>query len=527
VTEKALLICIVFIAMVIALVAWIFPPNTWDSMTYHLARVVHWVQNHSLEHYPSNVLRQLYYCPFVEYIILHTLILTGGDHLANFVQFFAMIGSWIGVYTIAGLLGAERLGRLLAVFLAATIPMGILQGSSTQTDYVAAYWMICFVYCVFRWRQNCSWSNTLFAGLVLGLGWLTKGYTYVNTFPYFLAIFFKAIWPWKNSKVVMVVCVLCLGLVLNAGYFMRNWKSSENIFGKAELTATTHWSIGGGAANILRNMCSNLGTTLLPLNQTLDSFFRKITYAMDTSEQQHEFHVIAMSKDEDNAGSLLHVLLGFVTLLIWLLFFRADARLRDYVLGLFAMCFLFSLTIKWNAFISRYHVSFFILLCPWIGTIWQRLNIRGVIIGIICIFFIFAQPYLFSGNPRRLVGNKSMIKVERLGRYFVKKPYLAYDYLTAAQGVQFFKCHEVGLLIGEDTWEYPLWVLLHQGNYTFRLEHVGVDNVSNKLSYPLGDFNPCAIISNNISQEGWNGPYGRYKKVWSGVNTSVLMKEST
>ena len=73
--ERALLISIVFIALVIAFTAWSFPPNTWDSMTYHLSRVAHWVQNHSLEHYPTHILRQLSYCPFAEYVIFLTLIL--------------------------------------------------------------------------------------------------------------------------------------------------------------------------------------------------------------------------------------------------------------------------------------------------------------------------------------------------------------------------------------------------------------------------------------------------------------------
>jgi hypothetical protein len=92
--------------------------------------------------------------------------------------------------------------------------------------------------------------------------------------------------------------------------------------------------------------------------------------------------------------------------------------------------------------------------------------------------------------------------------------------------IQLSKCDDVGILIGEDNWEYPLWVFLQKGKETFRLEHVGVDNISNKLLYPLGEFNPCAIISNSVSQEMWDSPQGRYKRIWSdGQIVSVLMKE--
>ena len=34
-------------------------PNTWDSMTYHLPRIEHWLQNQSLGFYPTSITRQL------------------------------------------------------------------------------------------------------------------------------------------------------------------------------------------------------------------------------------------------------------------------------------------------------------------------------------------------------------------------------------------------------------------------------------------------------------------------------------
>jgi hypothetical protein len=46
--------------------ALITPPNMYDSMTYHMSRVVHWIQNGSLAHYPTSIGRQLFLPPGAE-----------------------------------------------------------------------------------------------------------------------------------------------------------------------------------------------------------------------------------------------------------------------------------------------------------------------------------------------------------------------------------------------------------------------------------------------------------------------------
>ena len=138
-----LLAGITFIVTIVAVIALVAPPNTWDSMTYHMARVVHWIQNRSVIHYPTYFAGQLVYPPFAEYVIMHLQILSDGDRFANLVQWFSMVGSIIGVSLIAKQLGANPRGQIFAAVFCATLPMGILQGSSTQNDYVVTFWLVC------------------------------------------------------------------------------------------------------------------------------------------------------------------------------------------------------------------------------------------------------------------------------------------------------------------------------------------------------------------------------------------------
>ncbi len=114
-------------------------------MTYHLTRVVNWIDRGSVAHYRTNNLRQLYLGPWAEFSILHLRVLSGSDRLSALVQFAAMIGSIAGVSRIAQRIGADRRGEVFAAVCCATIPMGILQGSSTQNDYASAFWVVCFV----------------------------------------------------------------------------------------------------------------------------------------------------------------------------------------------------------------------------------------------------------------------------------------------------------------------------------------------------------------------------------------------
>ena len=109
------------------LVAIIAPPNTNDSMQYHMSRVMHWMVNRSVDFFPTPSDRQLWMPPFAEYAILHFQVLAGSDRFANLVQWMSMFGSVIAASLVASRLGAGQKGQLFAALFAVTLPMGVLQ----------------------------------------------------------------------------------------------------------------------------------------------------------------------------------------------------------------------------------------------------------------------------------------------------------------------------------------------------------------------------------------------------------------
>ena len=72
-------------------VAIVYPSNNYDSMTYHMARVVFWIQERSVDFYPTINHRQNGLGPGAEYLILILQLFSGGDWFANSVQTMALV----------------------------------------------------------------------------------------------------------------------------------------------------------------------------------------------------------------------------------------------------------------------------------------------------------------------------------------------------------------------------------------------------------------------------------------------------
>jgi hypothetical protein len=126
------------LGLLAALSAVEYLPNNFDSMTYHLARVAYWLQNHSVDPYPTNIARQVAHPPGAEYLLLALQVISRSDRLANLLQ----LGAWVAMVLAAGPLarsfGAPRRVAAWASVLVGTLPVGLLEASSTQNDLVAA-----------------------------------------------------------------------------------------------------------------------------------------------------------------------------------------------------------------------------------------------------------------------------------------------------------------------------------------------------------------------------------------------------
>ena len=121
-------------------------PTTPDAMSYHIPRVMTWIQNSNVNFFPTPDQRMLFMPPFNGFLGTHLYLIFQNDYLFNFIQWFSMFFTMITVTMIVNEIGGNLRTQILSAFFLVTLPMGILQSTSTQTDYVITFWFLSFYF---------------------------------------------------------------------------------------------------------------------------------------------------------------------------------------------------------------------------------------------------------------------------------------------------------------------------------------------------------------------------------------------
>ena len=508
--ERYLILNIVFIIAAIGLIAWAAPPNTYDSMTYHLSRVSHWVQQKSVAFYPTHILRQLHQNPWSEFAILQFQILDGSDRFANFIQWFSMVGSILGVSLLAKELKASVRGQVLAGVVCATIPMGILQGSSTQTDYVVSFWLVCFTYFIFLLRENGKLVYALAAGAALGLGVLTKATAIIFAFPFLIWLVLSTIRRRSKNLAWLTAVILALAFLTNLGHFARNYDLYRNPLGPGsenEIFSYSNeiFSLPAVVSNLIRNTGLHLSTSFNQVNAVFEKGIALIHRFLQISPNDArttwpgiDFQVPRLTFHEDTTGNFIHLLLITGSILLFLFQRSNNQDARPYVFSLLLGFLLFCVLLKWQLWHSRLHLPLFVLFAPFIGLVLSRPRAGRIQHLFAVLLMVTALPWIFNNSSRPLLGKNSVFTTSRTDQYFRNRPSIAGPYTESVEYISNLGCSDIGLIMGGDDWEYPFWVLLDEkSKEAFHIEHINVTNIS-KQKYGdgfLGTQRPCAILS--------------------------------
>lgn len=387
-----LLICVAFICLTLGLIAIVAPPNNWDSMDYHMPRVVHWIQNHSVEHYPTNYTPQLFSPPWSGFAIMHFQILSGGDRFANLVQWFSMVGSLIGVSLIAKQLGADLRGQVFSVALCATIPVGILHATNTKDTYVVAFWLVCFVYYVLSTqKRRKKWTQIVRISASFGLAVFSKGTAYIYGLPFWLWF----IWmDFKRNRFDIFkhgFAIILAVLFINHAHYIRNF----NLFGSPTSTYPDKWTnevygIPVLISNIVKNVSLHLAIPLdfINLNSLENLIYRlhkllRININDPRTTAGTDFSLLPIVPNfEDTAGNPIHFWLLMIALLICISHrsSRSNKYLIVYITTVLTSFALFCLMLKWQIWHSRLHLPIFVLCSPFIGIIFSKLANKKMLI---------------------------------------------------------------------------------------------------------------------------------------------------
>lgn len=493
-TPLAAVLAVLAVTLAVALVS---PPNTYDSHTYHMARIMHWIQNASVSDYPTAILRQLYQPPLAEYAIMHLQILSGGDRFANIVQWIALAGTAAAVSSIANEIGLGRASQAFAAVLTVTIPGAIVQATGTQNDIVAAFFVVGF-FLFFLRSVNGSKPEWIWAGAALGMALLTKSTTFLYCFP--IGLFFTVtgflILDGRDERlhfVRRVALVLLIAAAFNFGHFARNYAlfGSPVSSGDDEVR-NRRITLSIVAANLTRNFAMNLGTGIAPVDNAVEGTARKLLGKEinnpDSTWMENEFR-IRFSTHEDLAGNLLHVILLTAALGISVFLCRRERGpfgVVGIIFSMFVGIVLFAILLKWQIWTARLQLPLFSLGSVLVAFAAERISPRSMIpITLVC--FVFALPFMLAGEPRRLVsfgGRPGVFSEQRTPKLYKNLPDIGPLYAGAAG---FIKQRPVppatvGIAIEFNDFEYPIWELLKDDPTAApMIRHVGVTNASKSL----------------------------------------------
>jgi 4-amino-4-deoxy-L-arabinose transferase-like glycosyltransferase len=504
--KSPLLILISFFLLAILVVALIYPPNNYDSMTYHMARVAHWQQNENIAHYQTHILRQLIYPPFAEWVILHFQVLTGGDRFANSIQFFFFVGCIWNSSLLTKELGGSFRQQLLAAIFCCFIPMAILQSNTTQNDIVVGYFVTGFIYLIIRLVKAPTNHLLILSGICLGLAWLTKGTSFIFTLPVNIWVLCILIRNRHESfrqvilKCLWLMLIPATALVINSPHFYRNGFLTNSALGKAsEGTANEGFAIKPLLLVGIKNFMNHT-----PVDKPMKEKLVRLASAwdIDVNDPAYNFNTIdwmmeGISYHEDYAQNFPHVIL--IVLMSIILLFQKDLftqRIGYYTLfliSIYAMALLYCILLKWQPWSNRLQTPLFILFSVMLGMQVGRMTgfLRFLLSAPIVIFGFV----VFLNNAQHpILPIKSSILYQPYESFIYRKGMMeCRDYIDSTN------YEKLGIWLGPDSWDYQYYKLLSKSGSKKRiLKHIFVANES---SIYLDQFVPDAIISLDSGRE--------------------------
>jgi hypothetical protein len=511
--EKTLLWLILIGLLLLLFQGLIYPPNNWDSLTYHLSRIMYWLSNESLDHFPTHIIRHLYQPPFAEFLVLNLNLLNGNDYLSNSVQWLFLVFTLVSTWSLLDFFHVNRFYKLLAALLIITIPAVELQSSTTKNDIVCGFFIITALNFSIRTYYETVLKNFIFFGLVIGLGILTKGTAYLFLAPiivlFGIFMLIKLIQT-KNLKILLHgFFLIFIVLMINIGHYSRNYKVDGNLLNIDKTESTSYANENRSTKLLISNLLKNAGLHLgYPFHDEYDNIIRIIHEKMGYSINNPDANYYGMPYEvapkiithEDYATNLIHFILILISFFATLIFgFKNAKKNRKLLLLMFIIAsqiFLFAGFLKWQPWHTRLHIPIFLLSITFVIIVANQLKwFRYILFSSIPLLVYSFCFYFVYNNTRPIITNAKYtknlhLKEDRFNKYFANQPHLRNEYSAILDAINHNHSKKIGFMSSD--WEYPLLYNFYYNRISILA--INVNNISNKI--PQNTENIDAIISN-------------------------------
>lgn len=538
--EKISLLSVSILLLLVFIQGIAYPPNNYDSLTYHLARTTSWISHRSIAHYPTHIFRQVYQPPFSEYVILHMNILTDNDCFSASVQWMFLLFSFVVLAAIVGLVGLSRHYQVVAIVLAVTLPEVVLQASSTQNDIVVSFFILTSLYFALKTTQENTLKNVLFLGLSAGIGMLTKGTAYLYLTPVFLVYGGTLIYSQLKNKSfsflypATIIVIICLSI--NASLYVRNYRLTHNPLGAGGSYSNRSMSPSLLVSSVLKNI--GLHISPVPFDTIVNQGIHKL-HAIAGIDINHpgvnflnsKYNIIPpVFNHEDLAPNPIHVCLLLFTLAaatVYLQKHRAKSgALLRYTTVVLLQGFLFCFVLKWQPWHTRLHTPLFLCAVPLMCYIADlKPFYHKVLRFLLPLLIVYALLVLLLNRYRPLVSvpyanitADISIMDNRYKKFFPQHPELYKEYENIVKQIEKEKYERIGLIMAEDDCEYPLFSPVH-GTIRHPIHIRVTKNPTKKLA--LSSEKIDCIVSTTLNQptvifrgKSFENQSKNHEKIW-------------
>lgn len=386
----------------------LYAPNTIDSTVYHLTRIEFWLQHHNIDYFATQTDRMLYQPPLSEYMILQFRLLQSSDTFSFIIQWLFAIGAGFAVSLLADLAGLNKKIQYLSILIATTIPMVVLQSSSTQNDVVVSFFIVMTAHFLIKNLQENTASSALFSGISIGEAILTKGTAYVFLFP--ICMYWgimKLIKVYKKEikflpQLSLLTLLFVPFLAICGSFYYRNLILIGSPLGVSKelfyVYNNQSHSLPSFLSVIFRNFSLHFTVPGIHLlTEKFIFFLHQQILGLDVNNPATSFtpfDLPMLGMTEDNAGNFLHFLLIFPALF----YVSKTKNITLKAIASFGIIsfLLFSFQIKWQIWHSRLHIPIFLLMSVPIAFYLEQIKFRKLIVFLLGISALFFAVFCFN-----------------------------------------------------------------------------------------------------------------------------------
>jgi hypothetical protein len=165
----ALLLVVVGVLLLSLVLIFVVPPNNNDALSFHVARIVRWMQQGSYFPWETPFTWQLTFPVNAQLTYLWTLLMSRTDNYIAYIPFLAGVLTSLLVYAFSREFGFSRKGAAFTGLFWLTFPVVQLHLSSVRHDLVSTWLFVSLVYFFHRWGKEKQLSALILSSLALGL----------------------------------------------------------------------------------------------------------------------------------------------------------------------------------------------------------------------------------------------------------------------------------------------------------------------------------------------------------------------